>query len=361
VDPVKERAWMPVDLYVGGAEHAVLHLLYARFWHKVLYDRGHVSTAEPFRRLVNQGMILGEMEYTGYQSSSGAWAGAEQVTRNVDGLLVHKTTGESLREVSLEAAAVKKVGEGFVLAEQPEVRVESRAYKMSKSRGNVVNPDQIVHDYGADALRLYEMFMGPLEATKPWSMDGVRGVAKFLDRAWRMMVDDRQDSLAQHPAVQDLTLGEEPARVLHRTIKDVTRDLDNLQFNTAIARLMEFVNYFTRQQTRPREAMERFVLLLAPFAPHMAEELWLVLGHPRTLAYEPWPAYDEALTRESVIEVPVQVGKKVRAKIQVPADATDAQLEAAARADARIAALLQDQVIDKVIVVPGRLVNFKIK
>ncbi len=361
VDPAKERAWMPVDLYVGGAEHAVLHLLYARFWHKVLYDRGHVSTAEPFRRLVNQGMILGEMEYTAYQDESGGWVSAQQVGKNAEGVLVDRQTGLGVREVAVPAESVEKLRETFVLTQRPEIRVDSRAYKMSKSRGNVVNPDQIVHDYGADALRLYEMFMGPLEAAKPWSMDGVRGVAKFLDRAWRMIVDDRADTVRLSAAVHEGEASDEQNRVLHCTIKDVTRDIENLQFNTAIARMMEFVNFFTKQATRPRRAMRQFVLLLSPFAPHLGEEMWQALGHDDTLAYEPWPTYDEEMTRSDTIEVPVQVGKKVRAKITVPADATNEQLEEAARANEKIAAILAGTEILQVIVVPGRLVNFKIR
>ncbi len=192
-------------------------------------------------------------------------------------------------------------------------------------------------------------------------MDGVRGVAKFLDRAWRMIVDDRAATHTLCAAVQETEGTEEQNRVLHRTIMDVTRDVDNLQFNTAIARMMEFVNFFTKQATRPRHAMEQFVLLLSPFAPHIGEELWQRLGHTQSLAYEPWPAYDEALTRRNTIEVPVQVGKKVRAKIEVPADATNEQLEQAARANEKIASILEGTEIVKVIVVPGRLVNFKIK
>ncbi|MEL6898425.1 MAG: class I tRNA ligase family protein, partial [Planctomycetota bacterium] len=184
VDPDKERAWMPVDLYVGGAEHAVLHLLYARFWHKVLYDRGHVSTPEPFHRLVNQGMILGEVEYTGYQSSDGNWISSKQVPKSPTELQAAGITAVSIDENDLD-----KVGDKFVLQVDPSIAVDSKAAKMSKSRGNVVNPDEIVRDYGADSLRLYEMFMGPLEATKPWSMSGVGGVRNFLDRAWRMIVD----------------------------------------------------------------------------------------------------------------------------------------------------------------------------
>jgi len=316
VDPQIEKAWMPVDLYVGGAEHAVLHLLYARFWHKVLFDRGYVSTSEPFQKLVNQGMILGE-------------------------------NGE----------------------------------KMSKSRGNVVNPDEVVREYGADALRLYEMFMGPLEAVKPWSMDGVSGVRGFLDRAWRMIIDDRAEPMQLHSTVQAVEPTAEQNRMLHKTIKAVTNDLEQLSFNTAIARMMEFTNFFLKADVRPKSAMERFVLLLSPFAPHTAEELWQALGdcpnfrlsengtvplsnreqRPGTLAYEPWPTFDEAAIREDTIEVPVQINGKLRWRIQVPTGIDQPSLEAAARADAKVAELLAGKTVVKAIVVPGRLVNFVVK
>jgi leucyl-tRNA synthetase len=361
VDPAKEQAWMPVDLYVGGAEHAVLHLLYARFWHKVLYDRGYVSTPEPFQRLVNQGMILGEVEFTGYQREDGSWVGADQIGRNAEGFRVEKGTDQLVREVIVEPEDVEKQGENFVLCADPAVRVDSRAHKMSKSRGNVVNPDEVVRDYGADSLRLYEMFMGPLEATKPWSMTGVNGVRNFLDRVWRMIVDDRSEQTMLHAAVQDVPPGDEQNRVLHRTIMAVTQDTAHMEFNTAIARMMEFVNYFTKQDVRPRSAMEAFVGLLSPYAPHLAEELWQLLGHDQTLAYEPWPAFDQALTREDTIEVPVQILGKVRAKIRVAADATRDDIEAAARADQRVHSLIDGKHVVKVIVVPGRLINFVVK
>jgi leucyl-tRNA synthetase len=361
VDPERERAWMPVDLYVGGAEHAVLHLLYARFWHKVLHDRGYVSGPEPFARLINQGMILGEVEYTAFRKQRGEWVSLEHVGRDVTGSQIDKRTGCLVEEVSLESDAVDKQEDQLVLRDAPSIRVESRAYKMSKSRGNVVNPDQIVRDYGADALRLYEMFMGPLEAAKPWSMAGVKGVRGFLDRAWRMIVGDRASSPVVQDGVRDVEPNEEQNRVIHRTIKEVTGDIEQLQFNTAIARMMECVNYFTKQPVRPRSCMERFVLLLSPFAPHLGEELWQILGHDQSLAYEPWPSYDESLIREATIEVPVQVGKKVRAKIVVPADADREQLEQAARSQEKIAEILAGQRVVKVIVVPGRLVNFVVQ
>lgn len=361
VAPEKEKAWMPVDLYVGGAEHAVLHLLYARFWHKVLFDRGFVSTREPFQRLVNQGMILGETEFTGYQTEDTNWVNPQAVRRDADGNLSTCETGEPVHDVKVDPAAVTKQGEGFVLTDAPHVRVESRAYKMSKARGNVVNPDQIVREYGADALRLYEMFMGPLEAIKPWSMGSVNGVRTFLDRVWRLLVDPHSDETTVNPAVTDVEPTDDQNRVVHRTIQAVTHDLDHLEFNTAIARMMEFVNYFTKQDSRPRSAMESLVLMLAPLAPHICEELWQILGHDQSLAYEAWPTYEESLTRDPVIEVPIQIGKKIRARIQVRADADPDQLEAAARAHDKVAAILREKTIVKTIVIPGRLVNFVVK
>jgi leucyl-tRNA synthetase len=292
-DSDKERYWMQgngVDLYVGGTEHAVLHLLYARFWHKVLYDYGHVSTVEPFARLFHQGLILGE-----------------------DGR------------------------------------------KMSKSLGNVINPDDVVHDYGADALRLFEMFLGPLEDSKPWSTKGIEGVHRFLNRAWRlMMTEDRTLS----PDVVDIPMTENQRRVLHQTIKKIGEDITNLSFNTAVAQMMSFVNEFTPAAQKPREAMEKFTVCLAPFAPHLAEELWSALGHDESITYAPFPDYDEAALVLSHIEIIVQINSKIRAKLNVAADADAASMEAAARAHEQIAAELSGKDIKKVIAVPGKLVNF---
>jgi leucyl-tRNA synthetase len=344
--PALERHWMPVDLYVGGAEHAVLHLLYARFWHKVLYDRGHVHTPEPFLRLVNQGMILGEMEFTSWKRQ-GKW-----VAPPGEG---EETAGNE--RIKLSEEQVEKRGDAFVLKEDPQIPVEARAYKMSKSRGNVINPDEVVNQYGADSMRLYEMFMGPLEATKPWSMRGVEGVYRFLGRVWRLIVDDRAEAMQLADAVQDVEPNRETLRLLHRTIKKVTEDLDAMRFNTAISSMMEFSNHLTKLASRPRSVLEPFVLLLSPFAPHLAEELWSVLGHPDSLAYEPWPAFEEALTRAEEIEIPVQVNGKLRSKLSVLADIHEAGLRAAALADERIRSLTEGKQIRKVIVVPGKLVN----
>jgi len=348
IDPEIERAWMPVDLYVGGAEHAVLHLLYSRFWHKVLYDRGHVSHPEPFRTLVNQGMILGEMEFTGYRSVKGGWVSAEK-------------RGDDDVGARVPADQVEKQGEHFVLRDAPKVRVESRAYKMSKSRGNVVNPDQVVRDFGADSLRLYEMFMGPLEATKPWSTTGVSGVRGFLDRCWRLVVDERADDLALAPQVCAAAPTDDQLRELHRTIDKVTRDIETLSFNTAIARMMEFVNFCTPLERRPRALLEPFVAILSPFAPHLAEELWEILGKPSPVSLAAWPAVEEKWLKDDTVEIPVQIQGKLRGRVVVPADADVEAMKAAAAADPKIAEQLAGRQIAKVVAVPGRLVNFVLR
>ena len=351
VDEELESQWLPVDLYIGGAEHAVLHLLYSRFWHKALFDLGHVSTPEPFHRLVNQGMILGEAELTGYRTESGEWVSARDVERDT-------FSGE---RVTLDAEQVEKRGEDFVLTAAPEIIVESRAFKMSKSRGNVINPDDIVAQYGADSLRLYEMFMGPLEATKPWSMSGVEGISRFLGRVWRMIVDERSDEVQLNEAVQEATPDAEQLRLLHRTIKIVTEDIESLSLNTAISRMMEFTNAVGQAETRPPALLEPFLLLLSPFAPHLAEELWSLLGHEESLAYEPWPEYDESLLESSTIDIPVQVNGKLRGKVTVAADADGDAIQSAAEADESVQRYLADQNVVKVIVVPGRMVNFVVK
>jgi leucyl-tRNA synthetase len=361
IDKEKEKAWMPVDLYVGGAEHAVLHLLYSRFWHKVLFDRGYVSTKEPFQKLVNQGMILGEVEYTAYVRADGSFVSSVEVVDDDEGEPIIQATSETVKPHKLTPDQIEKKGDSFFLKDQPAIRIESRAFKMSKSRGNVINPDHVVKEFGADSLRLFEMFMGPLEAVKPWSTAGVVGVRGFLDRAWRLIVDDRSDSLVLNASVQKVEPTEDQNRTLHKTIKQVTSDLEGMAFNTAISRMMEFVNFFTKQSVRPHSVMERFVLLLSPFAPHIAEELWQLLGHDKTLAYKPWPTFDDALTKDAEIEIPVQILGKLRGKVVVPAGSDQATLIAAARAEPRIADLLSGKEVVKTIVVPGKLVNFVVK
>jgi len=356
IDPELEKQWMPVDLYIGGAEHAVLHLLYARFWHKVLFDRGHLQTAEPFNRLVNQGMILGDVEFTGYQNEAGDWVSSDQVSEDDERNPVGQS-GEKLSPVKVDPDDAEKDGDNFVLKSASSIRIDSRAYKMSKSRGNVVNPDDIVKNYGADSLRLYEMFMGPLEQSKPWSMNGVSGVRNFLDRVWRMVIDKDQEQTVLNSAIVDVEPTDEQTRTLHKTIKAVTQDIETLSFNTAIARMMEFTNFFTRQDQRPKSIIESFVLLLSPFAPHIAEEIWKTLGHEKSLAYESWPVFDESLTVDASVEVPVQIMGKIKSKIMVPTGTSKDDLLALAKADPKIAGLLEGKTIRKEIAVPDRLVN----
>ena len=327
VDPAKERYWMPVDLYVGGAEHAVLHLLYARFWHKVLYDIGAVSTKEPFQRLFNQGMILA----FSYRDANGKYYEPEAVTQ-VD-------------------------GKPFVGG----VEVSQQIEKMSKSLLNVVNPDDMVREYGADSVRLYEMFMGPLDATKPWQTSGVAGVRRFLNRSWRLLCneDDAVDTQALVDAEPELRI----AAALHKTIAAVTEDIEALHFNTAIARLMELVNVLTPLAVRPRSVIESFVLLLSPFAPHIAEEMWAKLGHTETLAYETWPVADPDLVNAAVElqEYPVQINGKLRARVMAAPRLGGADLLAVVKADPDVQRLLANVTVMKEITVPGRLVNFVVK
>ncbi|TWU40340.1 Leucine--tRNA ligase [Novipirellula aureliae] len=360
IDPAKEKAWMPVDLYVGGAEHAVLHLLYSRFWHKVLYDRGHVSTPEPFGKLVNQGMILGDVEYTGFVDPDGNPVSTSDVRKDADGNRVSKE-GIPVQSTSIDEDDVEKKGEGFVLKSQPTIKVDSRAHKMSKARGNVVNPDAVVREYGADALRLYEMFMGPLEATKPWAMTGVGGVRNFLDRVWRMVVDQDADDLVLNEAICDEACDKDQLRVLHQTIRKVTEDCEGLSFNTAIAKMMECTNFFTRCEKRPKEAMLTFLKLLSPYAPHLCEELWHLLGQEGSISKQSWPTWDEAALVESSIEIPVQINGKIKAKINVSPDVTKDELASIALADEKVQSLVEGKTIVKQIVVPGRLVNLVIK
>ena len=344
VDPAKERYWMPVDLYVGGAEHAVLHLLYSRFWHKVLYDLGYVSTPEPFTRLFNQGTILGEMEYTiaGERKEP-------ETTGDED-----EAPGSGVRKLSEEE--VERTKDGYVLRSDPAVRVEARAYKMSKSRGNVVNPDNVVRDYGADAFRLYEMYMGPLEAQKPWNTRDIVGMTRFLNSVWRNLVGDEESSKVAK--IEDAAIPDAIDRQMHRAIKKVADDVEGLRFNTAIAELIELKNEMTHLEVVPRALAENFTLMLAPFAPHLAEELWQRLGHDQSLARHPWPAYDPAKLVESTIELPVQVNGKVRDKITVPADAAEEAIFTAAAAAERVQVWIAGKTIKKRLYVPKKLVNF---
>ena len=312
---------MPVDLYVGGAEHAVLHLLYARFWHKVLYDIGAVSTPEPFHKLVNQGMILG----LSYKDSRGALVPMDKVVKGENGP-VHKDTGEKLVEFPA---------------------------KMSKSLKNVVNPDDVVRDYGADSMRLYEMFMGPLEAVKPWSTQGVEGVFRFLKRSWKMIVQTEIDDHAKMTPAQE--------KLLHATIKKVTEDTETLNFNTAISQMMIFLNEFSKLDKMPREAAESYVRLLSPYAPHIAEEMWEILGNKAPVSLAAWPEYDPSKLVEHEVEILIQIQGRPRARVMMPTDADPKKMEELAFADPAIKAALEGKQIIKVVCVPKRIVNIVAK
>ena len=355
VDPAKERAWMPVDLYIGGSEHAVLHLLYARFWQKVLYDAGVVSTSEPFAKLIHQGMILGEMEYVSYLKQDGSPVSFDRVLNG------RAEDGEPVHTEGVEELEVEKSGDFFVLKRDPAVRVEVRASKMSKSRGNVINPEDVIERYGADALRMYEMFMGPLEQVKPWSMHGVEGVHRFLSRVWRLLIDPEEDRLRDE--VVDIEPSREQLRALHRTIRKVTDDIDALHFNTAIAAMMEFVNAANKWDAMPVSIARPFALILSPFAPHVGEELWNRLGGTGTLAYESWPIAVEAFLQEDEVEIAVQVNGRVRGAIRVPSNQTeerDCMLDLA-RSEENVDRYLKAGTVQREIYVPGRIINFVVR
>jgi leucyl-tRNA synthetase len=324
-DTALEKYWMPVDLYVGGVEHAVLHLLYARFWHKVLFDCGLVSTKEPFQKLFNQGMILA---YS-YQDEKGKYWGHEDVVER-DGKPVLKATGEPLR---------------------------SQIEKMSKSKLNVVNPDDVIRDYGADALRLYELFMGPLEQVKPWQMAGVEGVSRFLARAWRLVVDEETGALSKK--VTDAPSSSEPAlqKLLHKTIQKVREDTEGLRFNTALSQMMTFVNEATSTATLPRETLLTFARVLSPYASHLAEELWARLGGQGLCCQASWPVHDPNLAVDDTLTLGVQVNGKRRDEVTVPAGASEDEMQRAALASSLVQKFMEGKPAKKVIVVKGRLVN----
>ena len=345
VDPDYESYWMPVDLYVGGAEHAVLHLLYARFWHKVLFDLGVVSTKEPFQKLVNQGMILGEMEYTAAQKNE-KWIPIDEADETSD-------------KIRLADEDVEKKGDYFVI-KGTDIRIEARAHKMSKSRGNVINPDHIIEEFGADSLRLYEMFMGPLEQVKPWSTKGVDGVNRFLHRAWRLLVNEESGELKS--TVSDTEPTKEQLKVLHTAIKKVSEDIEAMRFNTAISALMIFVNEANTWSQMPLVVAQHFVQLLSPFAPHISEELWVKLGHQESIAYQHWPVFDEQWLVDNEIMYPIQINGKVRAELFVSTErAMDKQyvLEQA-KANEKIQGYLEGNRLVKEIFVPKRIVNLVI-
>ncbi|MCY4386399.1 MAG: leucine--tRNA ligase [Desulfurellaceae bacterium] len=361
-DADPEQYWMPVDLYVGGVEHAVLHLLYARFWHHVLYDCGLVSTPEPFQRLVNQGMILG-LSYRYYRDEHGqryAADAVEKINREGSEEAEYALRADPTTPLSVEYVPVDQViwrDDKPYHPDDTDLELELQTDKMSKSRGNVVNPDAVIAEYGADALRCYEMFMGPLEQVKPWNTRSVAGVYRFLHRAWALIVADTgelRSAIADADPQSDTAL----TRLFHKTVKKVTEDIEGMRFHTALSALMVFVNDAQKAARLPRALAEGFVLLLAPFAPHLGEELWQRLGHADTLAYETWPSYDPELIQDETVTVAVQVNGKFRATIELAVDADkEAALDAARKQD-KVATYLAGKTIRREIVVPGRLVNF---
>jgi len=337
----EERYWMPVDLYVGGSEHATLHLLYARFWHKVLYDAGLVSTKEPFQRLFHQGMI----HNTSFKDARGKYHGPDEV-ENRDGVTVDPAK-DNFARVSSARWYVKGTGDV----------VETKLDKMSKSRYNVVNPDDMCAEYGADAMRLYELFMGPLEDGVEWETAGVSGTRRFLDRVWRLLVDPEADTLTGKVSEDARADNRELERALHAAIKKVTQSVGDLRFNTAIAEMMVFVNEATKATAVPRAWFEMFVKILSPFAPHLAEELWQRMGHTQTIAFEPWPVHDEAKLARDMMLIAVQVSGKLRGQVEVAPDASEADILAAAQADTKVQSFIAGKPVKKAIYVKGRLVN----
>lgn len=371
VDPEKERYWMPVDMYVGGAEHAVLHLLYARFWHKVLFDIGVVSTREPFQKLVNQGMILGEMEYTLFRDVAGGYVAPSMV----------EDFGGELERVRVSEDDIQKDSAGFVLSPEAfskyglidppsngPIIVEARSYKMSKSRGNVINPDDVIKEYGADALRLYEMFMGPLEQVKPWSMRGVEGVYRFLKRTWRVFIDEHEDCL--NCSISDSEPTREQLKILHETIKKVSEDIEGGRYNTAISQLMIFNNEAMKWDNKPVSILRTYLVLLSPFAPHIAEELWerlngtnIASDPQQSISFQSWPVVDESYLVADAFIYAIQVNGKMRGTIEVSADrASDKDFVLdLAKSEPSVAKYLSDGTLIKEIFVPRKIINFVVK
>ncbi|HOX53096.1 MAG TPA: class I tRNA ligase family protein, partial [Fibrobacteria bacterium] len=327
IDSEAAKYWLPVDLYVGGAEHAVLHLLYSRFWHKVLFDLGVVHTPEPFHKLYNQGMILAHA----YEDSRKATVATNLMVER-DGGYFHKETGEKLNQI---------------------------VAKMSKTLGNVVTPDEVIASHGADAMRMYLMFMGPLDKAKPWQTGGIEGVYRFLQRTWRLLVDEEAEETLLKPLSE--TEPVELERLRHQTILKVESDIEGLRFNTAISQLMVYVNGLFEAGAVPRIAALTLVQLLSPFAPHLAEELWNLLGNATSLAYQPWPVGDPRKAEDDAVEIAFQVNGKLRDNARVPKAASKEDLLALAKANPKVQKFLEGQTIVKEIVVPGKIVNLVVK
>ncbi len=347
--PISEEAekyWGTPDFYIGGAEHAVLHLLYARFWHKVLFDCGVVKNPEPFKKLFHQGIILGQLEYTGYKKD-GAWVS------------VDKAEEEGVEAVKLSENDVEKVGASFRLKEDKNILVDARSFKMSKSRGNVVNPDDIIKQYGADSLRLYEMFLGPLEDQKPWNTNGIEGVSRFLKKVWREYVGKEGEISEKISA--DTKDSSTLLKALNETIKKVSSDIDALRFNTAISQMMIFLSTFQKEEKVSKESAEKFVKILAPFAPHIAEELWNKLGNESSVVKAEWPKPDESKIEDDAIKMGVQVNGKLRGELVASKSMSKDELLSAAKQLQNVKVFIDGKTIVKEICVPAKIINIVVK
>lgn len=346
IGPEAEQYWGYPDFYIGGAEHAVLHLLYARFWHKVLYDCGIVKNPEPFKKLFHQGIILGQLEYTAYKSPDGKWVCADKAK-------------EGDIPVKVAESDVEKCGNGFVLKADKSISVDARSYKMSKSRGNVVNPDDIIRQYGADALRLYEMFLGPLEDQKPWNTNGIEGVVRFLRKVWREFIG--KDGGASEKISENYKDDAELLKSLNETIKKVGESIETLRFNTAISQMMIFMSVFQKKEKVSLESARKFVQLLAPFAPHIGEELWERLGGKGSVAKAPWPVADEKNLQSDTFKMAVQVNGKLRGEIVAGKNLGKDEILSMAKSLDNVANFLSGKTIVKEIYVPGKIVNIVAK
>lgn len=375
VNKEAEKYWMPVNLYLGGAEHAVLHLLYARFWHKVLFDLGYVSTREPFVRLYHQGMILGEVYYLEF----------DETTNSIYSLprdLKHGELSTKYFEVPLNYVNINKNGifdlskwDDFInefpqfknynfkfgkLFGENVIGLARGTDKMSKSRGNVVNPDDVIDNYGADSLRLFEMFLGPLSATKPWSTKGIEGVYRFLNKIWRLVIDEEGNISKK---IQDVNPDEDAERIMHRTVMNVTRDIEDMdmKFNTCVSELMIFVNEVSKYEVIPKELVVTLVKLLSPFAPHLAEELWSKLGNTGTITFEKWPVFNAAKVQKNFVTIVGQINGKVRSKIEIELDQPDEKVIELMKQNEKIKSYIAGKQIVKEIVVKNKLVNIVVK
>ena len=341
-----ESYWGTPDFYIGGAEHAVLHLLYARFWHKVLFDCGVVKTSEPYKKLFHQGIILGEMEYTAFKNTAGDFVSFKDLKGNEE-------------SVKLSEDDVEKQGVNVVLKSDNSIIVDARCYKMSKSRGNVVSPDDIIEKYGADSLRLYEMFLGPLEDQKPWNTSGIEGVFRFQKKIWREYVD--RDGGLNPKISKDAKDSADFLKVLNETIKKVAADIENLRFNTAISQMMICVGAMQKEEAVSLESAKKFIQLVAPFAPHLGEEIWNRLGESLSVSKSPFPDCDESLLKTDSVKIGVQVNGKLRAEIQISSKAAQAEVLAQAKGIEAVKRHIDGMQILKEIYVPGRIINIVVK